>query len=318
MKDEIFPVAAILMAAAFVVWLLLQLVIVGMYPLLRKALMRCAVEVQISFLQRLFLAPVLISSVAVGFVLIPAALPSVFSSHCHSSSGCAIHIPVSIPDLLTALFALFAAFVVCSSVVLIRLGWIASRMQNVVRGLEARIDPQGFLRVSTETPLALSIGTWRPQVILSTGLLNRVSDDQLALVLAHENCHRTNRDGLRTALNMVLCPLTLRAAPGRDMARALELRADGAARQVAGSGAVVAETLLLLHRVLPQVRSFAILGFGGVELRDRVVALLSPSDESTAEVQWKRRCWTALWVTGQLAVAGICVSPLHHLMEIFA
>jgi Zn-dependent protease with chaperone function len=55
-----------------------------------------------------------------------------------------------------------------------------------------------------ERPHAFCAGLLRPAVYVSAGTLRRLSDDQLAAVLAHEHLHRLRRDPLRIVSARVL------------------------------------------------------------------------------------------------------------------
>jgi hypothetical protein len=58
--------------------------------------------------------------------------------------------------------------------------------------------------VHGERPHAFCAGLLRPAVYVSAGALRRLSDDQLAAVLAHEHLHRLRRDPLRIVSARVL------------------------------------------------------------------------------------------------------------------
>ncbi|MDQ3936289.1 MAG: M48 family metalloprotease [Actinomycetota bacterium] len=125
--------------------------------------------------------------------------------------------------------------------------------------------------------------TGRPRVHVATGLVNRLSDDQLGAVLAHELTHVVNgdarimtfvagpatwilaslrdmwRQGGRVALAAVvvglfMAPLVLPAAlTGRVVSRHRELTADRGAALLTGSPVAIASALLALSGRLDQI-----------------------------------------------------------------
>jgi Zn-dependent protease with chaperone function len=98
-------------------------------------------------------------------------------------------------------------------------------------------------------PLAFTQGATRPRIHLSTGARERMTDDQLRAVVAHEAHHRRRRDPLRLlatrALGKSLFFAPAVAAIGADYARLSELEADGAAIDVSGTPRPLAAALLL-------------------------------------------------------------------------
>lgn len=57
-----------------------------------------------------------------------------------------------------------------------------------------------MLIVSRQEPLAMTIGFWRPRIVLSTGLLQLLDEEELEAVVQHERFHLSNRDPLRLML----------------------------------------------------------------------------------------------------------------------
>jgi Zn-dependent protease with chaperone function len=58
--------------------------------------------------------------------------------------------------------------------------------------------------IDTPEPCSFTYGLVRPRVAVSTGLLERVDDDELAAVLTHERYHVTNRDPAKVFLTRTL------------------------------------------------------------------------------------------------------------------
>ncbi|TMR42250.1 hypothetical protein ETD96_01500 [Actinomadura geliboluensis] len=101
--------------------------------------------------------------------------------------------------------------------------------------------------IATSRPFALTYGLRRPRILVSTGLLNSLNEDELAAVLAHERAHLRNRDPLKT-----LCARVLLARhfylPGMDHLRhrftmGRELAADRRALAQHGTTALAGSLL---------------------------------------------------------------------------
>lgn len=69
-------------------------------------------------------------------------------------------------------------------------------------------EKEDFLVISHPAPIAITVGFVRPKIILSTGLINLLTDDELKAVIAHEMYHKENRDPLKIFL-LSLCASTM-------------------------------------------------------------------------------------------------------------
>ena len=103
--------------------------------------------------------------------------------------------------------------------------------------------------VASDELLALTHGLRRPRILLSTGLLDALSQPELAAVLAHERCHLRGRDPRRLLLTRMLsayaCYLPSAAHAANRAALRLELAADRAALAHADRTSVAAALLKL-------------------------------------------------------------------------
>ncbi len=97
-------------------------------------------------------------------------------------------------------------------------------------------------------PQAFCAGYLRPRIYVSTGALERLSDDELAAVIAHEHHHQVRRDPLRILIVHVLgdalffVPVLRRLR--RRYAALAEIAADEAAVLTVGGAAPLASALL--------------------------------------------------------------------------
>jgi hypothetical protein len=117
---------------------------------------------------------------------------------------------------------------------------IATRMpireQRVIAGRRVLVVPN-------PRPLAFCAGLLRPRVYVSTGALERLGEDELAAVVAHEAHHASRRDPLRILVARAIGDAySLGALPRREQALA-ELSADEAAVRSRGA-APLASALL--------------------------------------------------------------------------
>lgn len=158
----------------------------------------------------------------------------------------------------------------------------------------------GFNLVSSRSPLALSVGFFRPETLISTAVLEALSSTDLEVVLAHEKAHGERRDALR----MLLAEILLVCVPRKigilkDLALACEEACDRSAVPVAGSPAVVAAVMLRIHR-LNVVTPVGHFGATGSQLAIRVKALLE--DDYPVAPIW---VWL-IWLSPLLPLAFEC------------
>lgn len=116
----------------------------------------------------------------------------------------------------------------------------------VAAGLDA-----GRVRIVRGLPSpAFTVGLWTPTVYVAAALAGRLSDEQLAAVLAHERAHVERRDPLRLSLlRAMACTLFWIPALRRladDMSDEAEVLADDAAAE--GRPLVLASAILALAR----------------------------------------------------------------------
>ena len=95
------------------------------------------------------------------------------------------------------------------------------------------------LVVPSRRPLAFCLGLVRPAVVVSDGLVERLSEAELRSVIAHEHHHARRRDPLRRALVKAFCDGFWFVPPLRATARlqaaVSELAADAVAIRSAGA-----------------------------------------------------------------------------------
>ena len=182
------------------------------------------------------------------------------------------------------------------------------RAARVVRAhRRLRHDHQGFVEIAChEQPFAFTLPGRGGHVVLSSGLVELLDDDERNVVLAHELAHATHRHDryllvaqLAVATIPMLRPLTSR------LQFSLERWADEAAVEECGDRRFVARTLgkVALRSVTP----VGAMSFAGLGVPARVSALLS-APSPTPRAPLLIGLWSAIVVTGALAAFQV-----HHL-----
>lgn len=173
-----------------------------------------------------------------------------------------------------------------------------------------RHDRPGFVEIAChEQPFAFTLPGRGGHVVLSSGLVELLDDDEQKVVLAHEGAHSVHRHDryllvaqLAAATIPLLRPLTSR------LQFSLERWADEAAVEVCGDRRFVAHTLgkVALHGVTP----VGALSFAGLGVPARVSALLS-APPAAPRAPLLIGLWSAIAITGALAAFQV-----HHLASL--
>ncbi|HLF76679.1 MAG TPA: M56 family metallopeptidase [Dehalococcoidia bacterium] len=161
------------------------------------------------------------------------------------------------------------------------LGW--SKIEEFAR---THLSERRIRVVEADEPMALTVGYWTPQVILSSGLLAALDEAELEAVFHHEMAHVARRDPLRTLI-ADCCRTGLPFIPvvsylvDRFRTRK-ELEADAAAIESMGSPLPLASALAKILTTMPTPPPF---GVGLSPTEARIDALLGrPVRESRAKL----------------------------------
>jgi Zn-dependent protease with chaperone function len=134
--------------------------------------------------------------------------------------------------------------------------------------------------VRIDRPLVFTHGLVNPQIWLSTGLVDALSDNELEAVLRHEAHHRTARDPLKILVARCLGRGLFFIPVARDLCEAYclakEIAADEHATRIMGDALPLARALrkLIAH---PIPLMGAALVSEGNTVETRLLALLNPS-----------------------------------------
>lgn len=132
-----------------------------------------------------------------------------------------------------------------------------------------------------ERPVAYAVGLIRRRIVVSSGLLGRLQDEQSKAVLAHEVAHVKGWHALLLFVGRAVArafgflPPVRRAAD--ELILALEIAADEAAAATVGSRLVVARALLRCAELTSEGSPLTALSVAESELMFRVRRLTEPS-----------------------------------------
>nr|WP_154959434.1 M56 family metallopeptidase [Paenibacillus xylanexedens] len=146
-----------------------------------------------------------------------------------------------------------------------------------------------FLVVGKPSPVAFTIGLWRPCIVLSTGLLRMLDSDEEKAVVYHEVHHLWHRDPLKTMLLSVFAtmmpyiPVLKHTSQQYRIVR--EILADNEAIERTGNAAGIGSALLkLLRTCTPSGEGRAMTiqsSFADTSVNVRISRLLDPERDVT-------------------------------------
>lgn len=138
-----------------------------------------------------------------------------------------------------------------------------------------------FIVISHPAPLAITMGFIQPKIVLSTGLISLLNEEELQAVIAHELYHKENRDPL-TMFLMALCASTIWYIPilqwFNEQYRIIkELLADDYAIDKQGTSVNLSSALLKMLKVGQHEKmAFAYASFANTSVNYRIDYLLDP------------------------------------------
>ena len=185
------------------------------------------------------------------------------------------------------------------------------RMIGAVRTFRRlRHDGNGGIEIATNPqPFAFTLPGRGGHVVVSTGLLGLLDNDEQGVVLAHEHAHaRYRHDRYLLTARLCVTAIPVLRPLARRLQFSLERWADEAAVEICGDRGFVARTLakVALHGAHP----VGALGFTGLGVPARVGALLAPPVDVP-----RRATLLSIWVS--IAASGVfAVIQLHHLVTL--
>lgn len=300
------------LVAFAVCWLVLGALALAVHRWTRPALGALDAQPRAALLLALALLPLVVATLVAVLSFAPAIGGLIVDEHCHPATGCAAHVPAVHADTLYA-----AGFAVVAIAAVIALLWsVARRLRSslrVARSLRSLAEPderQRFETIESCEQFAYCIGLLRPKIVVSRGLLERLSTAQLDVVLLHEQAHVVRRDNLRLWLaGLALLPMPARSKRPllADLALAGEQVCDRAAIAVGGRGLVIETLGALASATLPHGRRVLATFGGSTTLASRVAALREgPSRDLPARVAH------VIVVMTYAVCAVIATDLIHH------
>lgn len=294
-------------------WFLLAALLSLLYPVLRARLLSWHPSHAGNMLLLLLACPLLLSFSCTLFLFLPALESMLVSSHCHDD--CMTHVPlISVPEI--ALIGLGVVMVILS-VFLFSIVRSVRATWHLRKQLQSLGQQEGdYLLLEDSQPFVFTLGWWKNQIYITEGLKKNCSDEELAVILAHENAHSQRHDNIRILLATVftsVLPGKLSASIVEDFHLLIESACDFQASDRFGE-LRVAETLLKIQRMSPAQCYFGstviTTAFTGSEVERRIEALVQGRQLSTLQR-----------VSFQLSLLMLAVSslylvqPLHHGVE---
>jgi Zn-dependent protease with chaperone function len=223
-------------------------------------------------------------------VSLPSALALVFPAfdHCLVHAGhlhlCFVHLPAHELNLPLHLALVLIVSYAGARVLIFGAGVLrASRVLDALARTGLRRNDLDVVVLETPAPICFAAGLWRPQVLISRGLLRWLDTAQRAIVLAHERAHVRRHDALIMSLVRV-CALWHFPRVARWLVRELEIAAeqvcDEEAATIVGDRIAVAEAILSVERAAQAQPTVALVpntsavAFGERAIERRVESLL--------------------------------------------
>ena len=216
---------------------------------------------------------------SVVLVTQPTLAGLVIPSHCHGSQ-CGAHTPVYAQDSALNLGLAAASSLIILFLLLVLL-WTLRRARRQFRILKVLTfgAAEGYRTVDTADMLACCVGLWRPQILLSRGLVDQLQPDELVVVLAHERAHAERMDNLRALLLRwftVFWPAALKQRVSNDSRANAEQACDLAAARLVAEPMQVASVIRKLTELCSSAATSkreSRFGFDGDNAATRLTAL---------------------------------------------
>ena len=142
------------------------------------------------------MAPVT-ASLTLMILFLPTLASPLVADHCHGVMCVPHTLQMSIETfngMLTVM--LMVILLLCVAIVMIAQSLSGGRRLQALSDLSEG-GAGGYRVVDNPAAIAWCAGLFRPQVYVSSGLVNTLSEQQMQLVLAHELAHALRRDNLR-------------------------------------------------------------------------------------------------------------------------
>ncbi len=163
----------------------------------------------------------------------PALNGYLVEDHCHGDI-CGPHwffMPTSSTLSSGVEIGVIAAFLLIC-IIITRQSIKGHNYKRLLKELTDKDNERPYRIVKSNRITAWCAGVWEPEIYMTQGLIDKLSQQQVNLVWAHEHCHAVNHDNLRKSLVHWLTlhwPNKLKRTIRRDFSDQLELSCDLAA-----------------------------------------------------------------------------------------
>lgn len=165
--------------------------------------------------------------------------------------------------------------------------------------------------IEEERPTAFCVGLWRPRVVVSTGLLEKLGEPALKAVFEHELSHRRRRDPLRRALAKSVARGLFFVASLSDLADVVPAQGEVAA-DAAAVGSVGREALArALHELLSYPVPAGAAAMGDKDLVMLRLSALETGQRPRARLRAGRLGTSAVGVAVLLGAGAWLPRPVH-------
>lgn len=294
-------------------WLLCALALAVCYPMIRTLILKWHPAPASALLLVIFSIPLLLSLCASTLLFIPELEADLVTEHCHID--CQAHVP-ELSSIWMASAGLLT-MTILFGVLLLRLLRdlkTARLLHNQLATASQKKDSVYILDDSR--PIVFTLGWWKNNIYMTTGLIAECRDRDLNIILAHERAHSQRRDNMRllfARLVLLILPSSLAKKCYEDLHVLSESACDFSAAKTFGS-TNVAETLLKIQRL--SMRYFEHQGrtivseFNGAAIEVRIQNLLNDRPHSKAQELGLR-----LFVIFLVILSFALVDPLHRGIE---
>lgn len=311
---ELLKVAGSFATVWLSAWFACALLLTLCYPLFRSHIMRWHPATAGNLLLLLLAFPLLLSLSSTTMIFLPVFESTLVIAHCHAD--CAVHLPLievsGLAEIGLALTLLISAFLLYRLILNLQ---VSKQLQKQLSRLTN--DKGSYQLLDNAQPFVFTLGWWRNEIYLTRGLQEHCNEQDMAVILAHEQAHSRRRDNIRL-LAAMLFNLILPGHLGRCLHDDLHLLAESACDFEAAEdldALDVAETLLKIKRLVPENwqlgKTVVMSAFTGSEIELRIKALLHGRSESPfQQLSLKLSCLILILASISL------VDPLHHGIEI--
>ncbi|MFT5032649.1 MAG: Zn-dependent protease with chaperone function [Bacteroidia bacterium] len=234
------------------IWILFAFTTNLLYPLIRPVVMELHPATASSLLLRWITLPAF--SALLSSLLIFSPILSLILNDTQCGTG-SCGIVASVAHLVQLPAVIIGFWLLLSSTGIFWHYWLpAHRLARQLRYTCATGKRCSLL--PADMPAAFTLGWFSPRIYLTSGLLERCDDEDIACIMNHDQAHQRRRDNL----NQLLCRMLTSVLPGRLIQRQLDdynllcewaCDLDSTAFQPADQ---IASTLLKVTRLQPAIR----------------------------------------------------------------